>query len=221
MIDEKTQFIEEIDELLTEAICENDEEKKLKFLQLAKLKGEKFLTCFPNDADASHMMGIVVYDFPGYEKIFLAEKYFADAVEKNPYHQFAKMYLGHCYFDSKRFSEALSCFEKIDEDYFISDDLIWRIIKLHELILCCKIYINQTEKFLVKFRQFIDEVNNEPQKTPDEYIPIPYEFAIALADTRSSSFWQSVNRESIVREFMKVLEKLNYEDTLKEYIERF
>ncbi len=184
MLDEKTQFIEEIDKLLTDAICEKDKEKELESLQIAILKGEEFLSRFPEDADSSHMLGRVIYDFPDYEKPFLAEKYFADAVEKNPNHQFAIMYLGHCYFDTKRFSEALSCFEKIDEDYFISHDKLWRVLKLHELALCCKIRINLKENFLDEFNQFTDEL----KKTPDEDVPVPSEFAVTLAETKNFYF---------------------------------
>lgn len=217
MINEKIQFIEEIEQLLIDAICEKDKQKKLEFLHLAELKGEKFLSFFPDDADASHMMGLVIYDFPSFEKLLIAEKYFADAVEKNPKHQYAIMYLGHCYFDTKRFAEALTCFERIDEDYFISDDKLWRIIKLHELILCCQIQIDLIENFLEKFDQFI----NQLKLIPDEDIPVPFEFANTLAETKYFPFWQSVNREKVVTEFSQIVSKLGYEKNLKQYIERF
>lgn len=217
MSGEKSKFIEEIDQFLTDAICAEDEEKKIEFLQLAKIKGEEFLTEFPEDSDASHMMGLVIYAFSGLEKLQIAEKYFAAAVKINPKNQFAIMYLGHCYFDTKRFSDALVYFEKINEDYFILDDKLWRIIKLHELILCCQIQTNLIDNFLEKFTQFI----NELKVTPDEDIPVPFEFAQTLAETKNSLLWQKVDREKVVEKFSQRLSKLGYEITLKEYIERF
>lgn len=215
MSDNKSRYIKKIQELLVKEVCEDNEEEKLKFLQLAKVESENFLFSFPKDADASHLMGLVYYHFPETENIYKAQQHFQEAVRKDSNHHFALMYLGHCYFDTKNFAEALDCFEKIDKEYFIKSDKKWRVIKLLELILCCRIRLNLSDNFVTEFNDFVNELEN----TPEEDVANLNELTVTFAETKESLIWQKVPRKKLVSNISRVLRKFGYTKTSEEFIE--
>jgi tetratricopeptide (TPR) repeat protein len=202
--------------LLNEARSTSVKRERAEFLLTARRTIAQCLKIKPEGADVNYVAGLVMYySFSLNEKYGEAsEKYFLKAVKFNPQHQFARMYLGHYYYDVEAYKKALSYFETVDEDYFISIDQRWRVLKLHELIMCCKIFLDSSDVTIKSF----DNLTQEYLHTPGEDVPIPSELIIALVKTKKNPIWSRVERESIRKLIIETIEKLSFSDALKEYI---
>jgi tetratricopeptide (TPR) repeat protein len=93
------------------------------------------------DADDYHLLGLCWYEQPevSAKADREAEAAFRKALELDPRHQYANLYLGHVLFDTKRYAEALELFTRVDAEYFIARTQSWRLAKNDELILCCRL----------------------------------------------------------------------------------
>jgi hypothetical protein len=137
-------IIIEADDLLTEAICEDDKAEQTRLLAKARRQLADALTTYPEHANLHHMIGLLWYHDPANseERNQSIEQCFKSAINIESEHQYANLYLGHFYFDTARYAEALSLFTKVDADYFVELDQSWRNLKNAELILCCRMYLN-------------------------------------------------------------------------------
>jgi hypothetical protein len=64
------------------------------------------------------------------------------SIKLNSNYCWSKLYLGHLYFDIESYDNALMEFKSIKFDDFYEVGQKWRVLKIKELILCCKIYLN-------------------------------------------------------------------------------
>lgn len=120
---------------------------KLKHLNIAKNLVEECLFERPDDFRCWYLLGLIWYNFSldSVERSENCEKALKKAIELKPDYNWSNMYLGHLYFDQRKFEVALSQFEKLDANYFDELDLHWRVLKYEEQILCCKLYLNFRE----------------------------------------------------------------------------
>jgi tetratricopeptide (TPR) repeat protein len=172
-------IIEKSDELLLEAICEDDETKRTELLADARLQLTDALTRYPENADLHHMLGLCWYwddqdsknGKPG------AEQAFKSALEFKSTHQFANLYLGHVYFDTGKYDAALNLFSKADANYFESLEQHWRNIKNAELILCCRLYLKLDDVGLAE----IEDLCRLYESADDIDAPLPLEIIVCVA----------------------------------------
>ncbi len=105
------------------------------------------------------------------------EQHFSTAVQLDATNQFATLFLGHFYFDEARYNEALKLFLQIDDAYFEKLDQKYRVLKNHELIVCCHLYLNADD---VTFEE-IDNLCKEYESTESSDVPVPQEIVACLA----------------------------------------
>jgi tetratricopeptide (TPR) repeat protein len=205
-------------DLLNEARSTSIKKDRAELLATARRKVSQCLEIQSEGAEINYVAGLVMYySFSSNEKYGQAsEKYFQKAVKINPQHQFARMYLGHYNYDIQEYKKALSYFEAVNKDYFISIDQRWRILKLHELILCCKMLLDYSDITTESF----DELTREYLNSPWEDVPVPFELMAALVKTKNHQIWTKVDRKSIINLVIETIEKLSFSDALKEYVDK-
>jgi hypothetical protein len=130
--------------------------------------------------DFNYLLGYVYYKAPTKtEQIWReAERFLRRATHLNSKHQLARYYLACVLFDRRRYSESLAELNRLPEDAFVHTGQTWRIIKVHELRLCCALYIepatvapDETEKLCERYQLF--------EKDP-LLAPLPTELAECL-----------------------------------------
>jgi len=96
----------------------------------------------PELPEFNYAIGYGIYMLNQQNNASLTESinYFKNELIINPKHNYARLYLGHSYFDNGNYSDALVNFRLVNGQVFTSHDQQWRNVKLEELILCCMIY---------------------------------------------------------------------------------
>jgi tetratricopeptide (TPR) repeat protein len=117
---------------------------ELKHLRISEKLVKECLAGNSQDNKCWYLLGLIWYCFPSddQERSINCETALKRAIELNPDDNWSNMYLGHLYFDEKKYEIALHQFEKVSSKYFDDLDLHWRVLKLEELTLCCKLYLN-------------------------------------------------------------------------------
>jgi tetratricopeptide (TPR) repeat protein len=117
---------------------------ELKHLQIAENLTKECIAENPHDNKCWYLLGLICYCFPSdyKERSENCQTALKKAIELKPDDDWSNMYLGHLYFDEKKFEIALQQFEKVSSKYFDNLDLHWRTLKLEELVLCCKLYLD-------------------------------------------------------------------------------
>src|SRR5262249_32529652 len=136
-----SEYIAEIEDWLAKADADSfeSEEQSSAALAFARKLAQECIQAYPEDPDCWYVAGLAMYNS------FAVDESYGDQVERclqkslslNNEHQFARLYLGHYYYDTGRYEDALSHFENVTDSYFLSANKEWRVLKLHELILCC------------------------------------------------------------------------------------
>ena len=208
--------LKELENLLIEAERASNVERS-GFLLTAREKVSDCIESNLNNSEMNYLAGLIMYhSFDEEEKYGdYAKQYLQKAIELNPNHQFARMYLGHYYFDIKAFQEALSYLQNIDENYFSSINQKWRILKLHELTLCCRIFLDDSD---IKQGDF-DLLFQEYLNTNLEDIPVPLELAQTLFLTKESVIWDELGRSQIKTKFIEMTKMLSFFNPLKKYFD--
>ena len=113
-----------------------------------------------------------------YPKIRQAiEFHFKTAKQLAPSDPFPSLYLGHFYFDEGRYAEALSLFQRVDENYFNDIGQRWRILKNRELILCCQLYLGHGDRADSE----LEAICMVYEKADEEDRPAPLEIVTCVA----------------------------------------
>lgn len=211
--DRFNSLLAEVDEALMEASASTGAERKQSLTHAQKLVAE-LLAIAPDDADSNFAAGLTMYEsWPEQEEDeSLTEKYLLKALSVNPNHQLAKLYLGHHYYDNGKYEQALPLFEGVEEEHFLSIGQKWRVLKLHELILCCKLYLNDQS---LSGDHFISLANEQLTADPED-VPVPIELITALVKTESNSVWNKVNRPDVLQLLRKTCEKLGFKEVIQE-----
>jgi tetratricopeptide (TPR) repeat protein len=201
--DEAYQFYDE-------AICEDDESKQEMLLTKARLKMADMLVSYPENADLHHLMGLCWYrdNQDTVNAMLLAEQSFKSVLELESEHQYAKLYLGHVYFDTQRYEQALNLFAKVDADYFNERMQLWRNLKNAELILCCRMYLNLDEVILSDVEDLcaLYETANSLDRTD---VPVPQEILACIAKLFEN---HSSKLQPIAYRAMEMVRRISFEN---------
>lgn len=115
------------------------------------------LACLPqDDAEVVYARGYVLYFDP--ERLTdpsvqgTVEHAFMSALKLEPGHSRAQLYLGHHYFDVGRCSDALRCFDRVEETGL--NPLLY--IKARELAVCCRLRLQQLPDVAPALTEFIE-----------------------------------------------------------------
>jgi tetratricopeptide (TPR) repeat protein len=140
-----------------------------------------------------------------------AEEYLLAAHRLDPDHQFARLYLVHYYYDTGRYEKALEYFASVDEQYFISLGQQWRLLKLHELILCCRMFLGDPRLTKEDF----EALKKEYLTTPSEDVPVPAELIVAFRKTAASSLLYGLNRSEVKQSLEDLIDGLDFAEDFK------
>src|SRR5215475_11147400 len=140
--------IAKAERLSLEAVCQEGETAQSRLLSEARSVLHGLLAAEPNNPGLHHMLGLCWYnDSARSDEIRQAiEFHFKAAIQLAPSDPFPSLYLGHFFFDEGRYAEALSLFQRVDENYFEDIGQRWHILKNRELILCCQLYLGPGDR---------------------------------------------------------------------------
>jgi tetratricopeptide (TPR) repeat protein len=116
-------------------------EAPLEFLRAARM-ADTFVTEGVPSSDHLFAAGYCWYSAGGDEgeRQSKAENYLSRAVALDPSNAMAHLYLGHLFFDQKRYKEAAEAFQLVDVSSFVAKGQNWRALKARELLLCCLLF---------------------------------------------------------------------------------
>jgi tetratricopeptide (TPR) repeat protein len=208
-----------IEDYLAQASVSDSAEARDNALASARELAEKCVLAYPDDSDYWFVAGLAMYDSFVVDEAYgnQAEQYLKRSLKLDDNHQFARLYLGHYYYDAGRYEDALFHFEKVTDSYFLSANKEWRILKLHELILCCKLRLNHSDINIDRFNSLIQEFD----QIPPEDVPVPLEMAVTLVETKASLIWQRINRAQALKLFVSFIERQSFKETLQDYVAAF
>ncbi len=133
------------------------------------------------DADVHLLLGWLGYHFPCNATHNIdVERELLLSLQSDPHNITAHLYLGHFAFDHGNYDLALKHLRDIDRSKYEQADQLWRSMKIRELILCCRLYLEPHEVAP-------DEVVSHAQSLADagiEHGAIPSELANCLFKTR-------------------------------------
>lgn len=203
-------------EQLDEARSTRITEERARLLAPARETVQKCLRIASDDVEVNYVAGLVMYHSFCLESEYgsRAETYLQNAVNLSPEHEFARLYLGHYYYDTGEYQKALAYFETIEEDYFLSMGQRWRILKLHELILSCKVFLNSPDITTDSFELLAQEYLN----VAAEDVPLPLELVSTLASPKVSTIWNTVDRIYVRDLIVEMTKKLSFYDVLKDLV---
>src|SRR5262245_21929668 len=140
---DKSECIDEVHRLLDEAVVVEEKEQQRTLLRSASTLAENCVRLHPDSSSAWYAAGLAAYKSIGIEPDPAlhnrVELYLTRALELDQDDQFARLFLGHEYFDEGKYDMALSHFERLSQPYFVGIQQEWRALKIRELILCCKL----------------------------------------------------------------------------------
>jgi tetratricopeptide (TPR) repeat protein len=186
----------------------------VKHLKIAENLAKECLTENPQDNKCWYLLGLIWYCFPSdyqadyQERSVNCETALKKAIELKPDDDWSNMYLGHLYFDEKKFEIALHQFEKVSSEYFDGLDLHWRVLKLEELILCCKLYLDFDRIEDVKIEKYAEKC----EKTDESKYVFPLEMMRCVLELSEKP---EVDKSKLKRLFLrlkKMLKKSDNED---------
>ena len=200
-------------EALNSANSTRDRDERATALAIAREKARDCLQLHADSAEVNYIAGLVMYHSFCIEEKYeeQAKGYLEKAIDLNPQHQFARLYLGHLFYDTEAYERALACFETVKEDDFISMSQLWRVLKIHELTLCCKIYLNDPD---VTTRSF-ELLAQEYLGAEEEDVPIPGELVTTLARTKGYVLWERVDRNYVRELVIDMAKKLSFYKVLE------
>jgi tetratricopeptide (TPR) repeat protein len=205
--------IEKVVELLDAARSAPSLAERAELLQQARESVTGGMKSEGDCAFLNYLAGSVMYESFCIDEQYgaKAEEYFIEAHRLDPDHQFTRLYLGHYYYDTAHYQKALEYFASVDEQYFISLGQQWRVLKLHELILCCRLFIGDTELTANDF----ETLKNEYLANPSEDVPVPAELLDAFRKTAGSSLWSGLNRSEVKHSLEALIDGLDFSDDFK------
>jgi tetratricopeptide (TPR) repeat protein len=195
----------QVNELLVEQACADSSEAKSQALRRARKILEKLINEHPHNADLQHALGICWYHEPEWseEMRMTIEGCFRSALQLEPGHQFATLYLGHFCFDERRYEEALRFFTSIDDSYFESIGHHWRVLKNRELVLSSRLYL----KLPVQLTD-IEDLCLAFESADDVDVPVPTELVKCLSTLVKDS---NEKLTDIVKRVLEMIRRIGFE----------
>lgn len=201
--------------LETKAVCQSNERIRAKLLAKARAIIQSALTQNQSHSNLHHVLGMCWYAETTWtnETKEQIERQFLAAAQFDETNQFATLYLGYFYFDEARYDEALKLFLQINNTYFEELDLKWRILKNHELIICCRLYLNTDD---VTFEE-IDNLCKEYESVDSVDAPVPQEIVLCLSKLigKSEKLMQAAERVILMVKHKDLEQAKSIEDALK------
>jgi tetratricopeptide (TPR) repeat protein len=196
----------EVSELLVKIACEDEAGNKRILLDKAYLTLENALSLDKNNSCLHHLVGLCCYDEPIWTddiKVRM-ESSFKKVLEIDETHQFASLYLGHFYFDEKKYDKALPFFSAVRKRFFRKIDQRWRLLKNAELILCCHLYLHY-ERVTLNEINYVCSIYERFNRVD---APVTTEIVVCLA-----SFSRSVDMKlkAMVCRVLKMIYKMKAE----------
>lgn len=159
-----------------EAVFASLEQSKEDAAETIKAMIDELMIYDTSSSEIAYMLGYCWYNYPSdsIERSKETQKWLNQALKldnNNHLHHYARLYLGHFYFDTKSYAEALKEFSQIPPGKFESYNQKWRELKLLELILCCEIYLAKdvTDK-IVLFKKSYLQAEEAEKAIPSELI---------------------------------------------------
>ena len=205
--------IEKVVELLDAARSAPSLAERAELLQQARESVTGGMKSEAESAFLNYLAGSVMYESFCIDDRYGAktEEYLLAAHRLDPDHQFARLYLGHYYYDTGQYQKALEYFASVDEQYFISLGQQWRVLKLHELILCCRMFLGDPKLTESDF----EALKKEYLSTPSEDVPVPGELLDAFRKTAGSSLWSRLNRSEVKQSLEDLIDGLDFSEDFK------
>lgn len=200
-------------ELLDSARSTADATERAGLLAEARAALADCLKTEADSAELNYLAGIVMYDSFCIDERYgeKAERYLLRTNELDPAHQFARLYLGHYYYDTEQYGRALDYFLSIDEQYFTAIEQQWRVLKLHELILCCRMFVGAPELTEHSFEALAEEY----LAAPSEDVPVPSKLVDAFQKTATDSLWSRLDRGTVKEGIIRFIERLDFSEGFK------
>lgn len=184
------------------ALLYKKESTQIKHFEIARKLTEECLSEKIDDAHGWYLLGSIWYWYPVnyHERHEKCENALKGAIKLNPKYNWANMYLGHLYFDQRKFDLALERFEAVEPDYFdFLEGQHWRILKLEELKLCCRFYLDFTKvetSGVINLSKLYVEMAND-------YPPLPIEIVRCLKELS-----QDVAKKEKIDKATNIIEKM-------------
>lgn len=210
----------ELDTITNKIYSTKDVQEEIGLVKLALNMIEK--TKDIEDTEYHYFIGFFWYLHPikNQERFDNITYHLKKSLELDNSHDFSKFFLGCIYFDNKFYQEALHYYELIDTDYFtIEINQLWRSIKIEELIISCRIYLEdnffiiEEEKITKLLRKHIYHY-----VTKYDMIALPTEIIISLF-FRLQSYERSIvtlNIKKVISILIKLIEKAEIIDLYEE-----
>ena len=114
----------------------------------------KALELAPGNAGILYSLGINNYMNPK-RSVNQAKQWFAAALESDPGHCMARLYVGHCCQDDGNWREALDSYSRVDQEQLARDWPRWRTEKLREQIAFCCMKCGLREEAVRRFQEVL------------------------------------------------------------------
>jgi tetratricopeptide (TPR) repeat protein len=212
----QNELIARVEALLADADATESAMEREHALASARALAEKCVAANPDQPDCLFIAGLAMYNSFTVDENYgpEAEAYLTSALKLDGNHQFANLYLAHYYYDIGRYEEALAHFKKLKNKFLSSANQKWRLLKVHELVLCCKAHLNNEE---LDTNSFLSLLRDYDSAAPED-VPVPLELASTLVRTKGSSLWRRVDRNRVITKFLDLLDRKGFSDAMRQYI---
>jgi hypothetical protein len=136
---------------------------------LALTEAVKYHRQHEQDPESYYILGFIYFSFTNRneQQTKSAKNFFILCLDKKIDHQLALYHLGILYFLESDYALALTTLDKTHKDYFFSIAQEWRIIKIEEIKLACRLYLNEkvsSDDFKIFEKLVLSLV--DPEETP-------------------------------------------------------
>jgi len=141
----------QIADLIEQAILSN----KVELWDRVQQEAISYRNDHPENPEAYYILGYIYFEMPRRtdKQSKLAADAFTLCLAKKPDHQLALYHISIIRFLEGHYPAALATLNKIHYDYFFAIAQPWRILKIEELKLACRLYLGE-EVPLAKFEAF-------------------------------------------------------------------
>jgi tetratricopeptide (TPR) repeat protein len=197
--------------LLVKLIEQAMQQDEIEPWESALAEALKYKEEHPESPESLYIIGYIYFEFPNRTKdqTNLSKIYLNLCLERKPDHQLALYHLGIIHFLQQEYNSVLSVLNKTDHQYFVTIGQSWRIVKIEELKLASRLYLNE-EVPIIEIRNFFDLcVHADPIE-----VPVLIEIARCLNDFLEGKFTGQISEE-LVRQMQELALKLNQQSILK------
>ncbi|MCA9118585.1 MAG: hypothetical protein H6822_03880 [Planctomycetaceae bacterium] len=136
-----------------------------------------------SDCEKRLLRGFLAYNFSAHATASVdIESDFKSVLTTDPTNTTARLYLGHFYFDSRKYQLAIEQLERIDIQEYLSAGQTWRALKIRELIIASRIHCDQLHESVRCLEQLVLDLMQEHP----ENIAVPVELVSSLYEQRST-----------------------------------